>query len=431
MRTLLLASLFGLAVACGSSSDPRIVRFTASSTDTTAGDNVTLSWEVTNADSVDIDPIGKVAGTEIVVSPAVTTTYAMTASRGEKKAIASVTVNVKPGVPQARITLFKASPPQILAGGKASLEWSVANAAQVTITADAGTSPGDQAASGKIDVTPAATTAYTLSIKGQALPAPVTVRVRVVAAPAIASFAADKPSTTAGDAVTLSWSGSATGFGLDNGIGFLGAATSTVARPGATTTYTLTAYGPAGGIATRTATVTITGPAPAGTLSYADPTSVPADAVLKLVKVGTAGAGGVTLALVTTQAVSAAALALDLRLDGTRAALDAQLSGDASPGFSVSAGALDPGSAPVAAKAVLRGGVLTLGIAQKPSSPGAVPAKALPSGTEVCRIRLVPAANSQPGGVLPQGADPYKAFLGALPRDTTTAKVALGTLTLL
>lgn len=96
--------------ACGSggmeapsgSSPPKIVSFSASPASIVAGQATTLSWTVTGATSVSIDPgVGPVTGaTDRSVSPAQSTTYVLTASNaaGSVTATAAVGVTKPPAV---------------------------------------------------------------------------------------------------------------------------------------------------------------------------------------------------------------------------------------------------------------------------------------------------------------------------------------------
>jgi photosystem II stability/assembly factor-like uncharacterized protein len=75
---------------------PVVESFTASSTEVVVGDEVTLSWVVSdpNAGLVINKGIGSVFGTERVVKPAQSTTYTLFATNAVGTAQASVTVNV-------------------------------------------------------------------------------------------------------------------------------------------------------------------------------------------------------------------------------------------------------------------------------------------------------------------------------------------------
>lgn len=82
-------------------------------------------------------------------------------------------------------------------------------------------------------------------------------------------FSADPSQISAGGSTTLTWSSTATGASIDNGIGTVNPSDSRVVQPSATTTYTLALTGPNGPVS-KQATVTVTtNPAapPTGTLT--------------------------------------------------------------------------------------------------------------------------------------------------------------------
>jgi hypothetical protein len=81
---------------------PAIASFTADSTTITAGQSVILRWgAVTGAEMAEIDnDIGGIATPgSIVVNPATTTTYTLTATCGDKSRTLQVTINVNPVAP--------------------------------------------------------------------------------------------------------------------------------------------------------------------------------------------------------------------------------------------------------------------------------------------------------------------------------------------
>jgi hypothetical protein len=82
---------------------PRIFSFAGSTNQIYLGQSATLSWAVSNAISVVIDPtVGSVsASNSVSVSPSVTTTYTLTATNLDGARNASVTVAVDPGIPFA------------------------------------------------------------------------------------------------------------------------------------------------------------------------------------------------------------------------------------------------------------------------------------------------------------------------------------------
>ena len=118
----------------------------------------TLSWSVTGATGVSIEPgIGPVAETgSLQVRPGATTTYTLTASgqAGTATATATVTVADRPPV----ITGFTASPGVVHRGQSAILSWSVQGATEVDISPGIGPVPG-----ASLTVAPDATTLYTLT----------------------------------------------------------------------------------------------------------------------------------------------------------------------------------------------------------------------------------------------------------------------------
>jgi hypothetical protein len=103
---------------------PVIVSFAPSPSTISPGGNATLAWNVTGADTLNLDPgIGAVSGSSRSVSPASTTTYALTATNtaGSRTAHATVTITTSTGsgiiidhtctnlslVPSASITVAK------------------------------------------------------------------------------------------------------------------------------------------------------------------------------------------------------------------------------------------------------------------------------------------------------------------------------------
>ena len=74
---------------------PTISSFTANPTTISAGQPVTLSWNVTNSTYNTIDPTaGAVRGTSLVVNPAATTTYTLYTTNQFGRTTATVTVTV-------------------------------------------------------------------------------------------------------------------------------------------------------------------------------------------------------------------------------------------------------------------------------------------------------------------------------------------------
>ena len=87
-RTLLLAGVLAVAGCGGGGSaaprgaPPVIASFAVSPAWISAGQTATLSWSVTGASSLSIDPIGAVSGSSTQVAPLADATYVLTASNG-------------------------------------------------------------------------------------------------------------------------------------------------------------------------------------------------------------------------------------------------------------------------------------------------------------------------------------------------------------
>ncbi|MGA3127080.1 MAG: protein kinase [Candidatus Korobacteraceae bacterium] len=180
----------------------------------------------------------------------------------------SSTVNANPGdtvpvraelkelaKPPASVVSFTAGAGSLQAGQSTELRWQTLNAREVTI--DHGI--GSVSVSGSQQITPANSTTYTLTAKGDGQPVQSSVTVAVAArpsAPSIALFESGADSVEPGHSTKLTWAtNNATDVSIE-GIGAVGPSGSHEVKPGKTTTYTLTAKGP-GGSDTRTVQVTV------------------------------------------------------------------------------------------------------------------------------------------------------------------------------
>src|SRR5215472_7896216 len=228
---------------------PAIASFTASLATVTKGQSTVLSWTVSGATQVSIDstngpvnganssPVGSAA---VSVTPAVTTTYTLTATNPAGNNTATLTVTV---VDPLQIISFTASPTLIAQGQSSTLSWDVTGGQQITIEPGVGDVTGTTSAV----VTPTVTTTYDLTAIGvNGTRFDKTVTVTVVSPPAITSFAANPTTISAGQSASLGWNlvGKTTSVSIDNGIGVVATSSgsgSVKVSPTSTTTYTLTA----------------------------------------------------------------------------------------------------------------------------------------------------------------------------------------------
>ncbi len=138
---------------------PTIQSFTANPASIFTGGGSQLCWQVQDANAVSISGLGTVqtSGCQ-AVQPADTTTYTLTATNAGGQSTASATVTVLPG---AAVLSFTASPATIDPGQSSTLTWTTKNATGAFITG-----VGFVPVNGSVQVSPAATTTYTLKITG-------------------------------------------------------------------------------------------------------------------------------------------------------------------------------------------------------------------------------------------------------------------------
>jgi hypothetical protein len=229
----LILSFLTTAWLAAAITPPTIASFTAAQPQATAGQSITLSWSVSGATSVKIDPgVGTVTGTSVKIAPKVTTKYTLTAtnSSGSKTATLTVTIGAKPV-----ISSFTADPPAIPTGQSSSLGWSVSGATSLKVD------PVGAVTGTSLKVSPKTTTTYTLTATNAFGSATATALVMVGAAPTISGFTANPAKLAPGQQTTLSWTATGSpGLMLNPGIGPV-TGTSYKVKPSTTTTYTLTA----------------------------------------------------------------------------------------------------------------------------------------------------------------------------------------------
>ncbi len=237
----------------------------ATPTNIMAGETATINYGTQNADSVSITPgIGKVGNSgNVAVSPTSTTTYTVTATGAGGTDSCSVTVSVTPGQ-LPRIIRFSNAPNTIHTGENSTLFWVVENADKVTI--DNGV--GDVSVAGSQDVSPAATTTYTLTAtnKTGAVTAKTTVNVIVINPPKVVSFTATpNPSGGPGQPVVLNCQASSVTSITMAGVIFVPSTAIFTVRPLVDTVYTCIATGQTGKTDVQSLTVKVSPPGGAGT----------------------------------------------------------------------------------------------------------------------------------------------------------------------
>jgi hypothetical protein len=266
------------------------------------------------------------------------------------------------------ITKFQATPASIKAGETSTLSWSVSDATQVSLDQGFGVQAGNS-----VDVTPAVTTTYTLSVTGPGgtTTAQLTVTVQV-AKPVITSFTASPDDVPFGGVSTLSWTvtGTVTGLSLSNGINAqdVTGTTSKQLTVDTDTTFTLTATNSGGSV---DAQATVHTHSAFLHLQYTDPTLTTAK--LKLVKNAASIANRLVLDVkVGALPVTAFGFAMNLPLlaeSSGMVALDTNLT---PAGLIPNAGVINVGSSPTTGAVVLGGSampdVLSVGVAQHKAS---------------------------------------------------------------
>ncbi len=166
---------------------PRIVSFAANPMTITVGDSSTLTWNVENAKSVNITGIGAVnpSGSQ-QVSPAVTTTYVLTATNAAGNVTANATITVNPKAPggggatNPTLAACAASPNTTAKPGDPSvISYTSTNAYSVSIPGVSGAT-----VAGPVTVNPQTTTTYVITATGVAGTTPATCSVTVTVTPA-------------------------------------------------------------------------------------------------------------------------------------------------------------------------------------------------------------------------------------------------------
>lgn len=412
MKRLLLLLL---AAACDSYRPPVIELFAVDDSSPSTGPQLKLKFIVHDAAIISIVPEpGEVTSSPVTVTPRGPTTYTLRAGNLVGWVSKDLIVSAQ-ATGGATILQFSAVPSQGPAGTPRLLAWSVRDS--LTLTLSGGGMPLTEVpATGQMTITPGLTTSYVLAaasvppfnaVVGHAV-------ARVVEAAAITSFTASPTSILQGEAVTLSWEGTALSWTIDVGgvDSRLGTAKSLVVRPPETTTYTLTGAGPGGTSAPQPLTVSVT-PRAGTTLDYTPPAAAPG--MLKVVADACASPCiALTLRLLAAAPVSLRGVAVDLPFDSTKASVN-----PAGFGSALDAGAAVLGSG-------LLADTLVLGAAKKGTGTAPAADTALATGAEVAHFTLVlrPAGGQ---GVIFDGASVFKAFVQSA-SGRTAGGIAVGKL---
>ncbi|CAJ0860656.1 hypothetical protein AMST5_01322 [freshwater sediment metagenome] len=238
---------------------PTISSFVAAPGRITAGESATLTWSVTDADTLSIEPgVGKVSGTSLTVRPNQDVTYTLTATNrsGSATATAKIDVAPSPKIQKPTISSFDAEPRRITAGESANLTWSVTDADTLSIEPGVGKVSGTS-----LTVRPNQDVTYTLTATNRSGSATATAKIDVapspkIQKPTISSFDAEPRRITAGESANLTWSVTdADTLSIEPGVGKV-SGTSLTVRPNQDVTYTLTATNRSGS-ATATAKIDV------------------------------------------------------------------------------------------------------------------------------------------------------------------------------
>jgi hypothetical protein len=227
---------------------PRIEAFEVSPAEITAGEKVTLSWATADASSVRITQLGQVpqAGSR-QVQPPESAEYRLEAVNSAGQSVtAERSVTVRALLPV--IDFFEAAPDTISAGDRTGLAWQVRGSASVTLLDQSSRTTQKVGARDKLQVSPEATTTYTLvayNADGARVGKQVTVNV-TTPPPRIAAFTTNAARITAGGTATLSWQTENAATVELTGIGGVAGSGNTQVTPSAPTTYVLVARNESG-----------------------------------------------------------------------------------------------------------------------------------------------------------------------------------------
>ncbi len=220
------------------------------------GDPVTITWDVENAERVEITGLGEVGMTGQSTIPVnQTTNFTLTATAGDRTASETQTVEVV-AFPLPTVVSFTADPQMIERGDSTLLSWQTEGADSVMIDGIGSVGTG-----GSATVSPTETTTYRLTARNDSGEIVKTTTVTVVApnAPRILTFVANPAEIGQGEPSTLIWEVENADQVTISELGPVDLAGTSDVTPAGTTTYTLTASNVTGEVS-ATATVTVRNP---------------------------------------------------------------------------------------------------------------------------------------------------------------------------
>ena len=260
---------------------PPEVVFSADPQTVTLGESSTLTWNVTGADTINIDSgIGSVdPNGSLEVFPTETTTYTLTAVGAGGTTTESVTVSVNIPLPTVSIST---DPEAILLGESSTLTWSSTYADTCAIEPGIGSVD----VNGSISVSPTETTTYTITVTGPGGTASddVTITVTDPNAPPTVIMTPESGAIAQGEVITLTWNSErAQSAFIDNGVGSVSVNGSTTVHPEHTTIYTITVTGAIGSSSAQ-AKIQVTGnpvPLPEGSFGKQYEDLIPSDSTVE------------------------------------------------------------------------------------------------------------------------------------------------------
>jgi uncharacterized cupredoxin-like copper-binding protein len=246
------------------------------------GDAITYSWSQVSGPTVTL-ATPTAARTTFTAATGQTYVFRLTVTDSGGLS-SSATTRVATTTPTAaQVVRFDANPANITAGQSSTLTWIVQGATTVSIAPGV----GNVANSGSTQVSPTATTTYTLTATGPTgnVTAQATVTVGAVGAgnPQIIRFEANPLTIQPGQQSTLSWTTTGATTVSISGVGAVTLNGSTTVTPQQTTTYTLTATSADGKSVTSPITITVaTGTIPQVVVFVATPQTIDAGSSTKL-----------------------------------------------------------------------------------------------------------------------------------------------------